>query len=357
MQPDTLFSGSVPVDTTITRADLDPVAAADSAGVSMAEATGEAVDTVQGFVDTFYASLPRVAVAVVVFLFFWLVARGVKSLIHRVTPGPTDAPIGIVLGRVATAFLLVFGVLVGLVVIFPTFTITGLVGALGIGGLALGFAFQDTFSNLLAGVFILLRQPFRVGDEIVSGDFVGTVESIETRATFIRTYDGRRVIIPNSQIYSDPVQVITAYGLLRSEYDVGIGYGDDIDTAKRIALETLRGVEGVLEEPAPDVLTWDLAGSSVNLRVRWWTDPARASVVQTRDRVLARVAQAMARGGIDLPFPTQVVLFHDQTEETDGDRTRQREGWPAGDDPPRPARRADAERRGDGATGAPPAAA
>ena len=355
MQTDTLFSGSVVRDTVVTAAEA--AAQADTAAVDFVEATGQAVGTVQGYVDAVYRALPALAVAVLVFVLLWLVARGVRGIIHRVTPGPVDSPIGIVLGRLATAFLLLLGVLIGLVLVFPGFTIAGLVGALGVGGLVLGFAFQDIFQNLLAGVLLLLRQPFRVGDEIVSGDYVGRVESIETRATYIRTYDGRRVIIPNSQIYSDPVQVITAYGLLRSEYDVGIGYGDDIDTAKRIALETLRGVEGVLEEPAPDVLTWDLAGSSVNLRVRWWTDPARASVVQTRDRVLARVAQAMARGGIDLPFPTQVVLFHDQTEETDGDRTRQREGWPAGDDPPRPARRADAERRGDGATGAPPAAA
>ena len=342
---DTLFSGSVVQDTVITEGQAR--AAADTAVVDLATATGEAVDTVQGFADAFYATLPRIAVALLVILAFWGVASGVRRIVHRVTPGPTDSSIGIVLGRLAYAALIALGVLIGLVVVFPTFTVGGLVGALGIGGIALGFAFQDIFQNLLAGVLILLREPFRVGDEIVSGDYVGTVEAIETRATFIRTYDGRRIIIPNSQIYSEPVQVITAYHIVRSEYDVGIGYGDDIDAAKAIARDVLRTAEGVLEEPAPDVLTWDLAGSTVNLRLRWWTDPTRATVVATRDRVLQAVAKRMAEGGIDLPFPTQVVLFHDQTEETDGDRTRQREGWPAGDHPPRPARLLDAT-RGDG---------
>ena len=349
MQADTLFTGEIVQDTIITEADL-AAAPADTAAVDFAEATGEAVDTVQGFVDSFFAALPGVAVALIVFAFFWLISRGVRGIIHRVTPGPVNSPIGIVLGRVATAFLLVLGVLIGLVVVFPTFTITGLVGALGIGGVVIGFAFQDTFSNLLAGILILLRQPFHIGDEIVSGEYVGTVESIETRATFIRTYDGRRVIIPNSQIYSEPVQVITAYGMVRSDYDVGIGYGDDIERAKEIALGTLSGIEGILKDPAPDVLTWDLAGSSVNLRVRWWTDPTRANVVRVRDRVLVSITEAMAAESIDLPFPTQVVLFHDQTEETDGDRTRQREGWPAPKDGPAPrsARLADLDHRGDG---------
>ena len=323
---DTLFSGELVQDTVITTADV--AAEPDTAAVSVTEATTEALDTVQGFVDGFFATLPRLAVALLVFAVFWGIAKLIRGVVHRVTPGPVNSSIGIVLGRLAYAGILLVGLLVALVVVVPTFTVGGLVGALGIGGVAIGFAFQDIFQNLLAGILILIRQPFREGDEITSGAYTGTVEAIETRATFIRTYDGRRVIVPNSQIYSDPVTVITAYDMVRSEYDVGIGYGDDIDTAKRIALETVKGIDGVLQDPAPDVLTWDLAGSSVNLRVRWWSDPRRKNVVHLRDAVLRRVSQDLLGAGIDLPFPTQQILFHDQTEATDGDRRAQREGWP-----------------------------
>jgi small-conductance mechanosensitive channel len=164
------------------------------------------------------------------------------------------------------------------------------------------------------------------------------VEAIETRATYIRTYDGRRIIIPNGDVYTKPVTVISAYDMLRSEYDVGIGYGDDLGRAKQVALEAIRTVDGVLAEPAPDVLVWELGESAKNIRLRWWTTPQRGDVLRIRDQVLKAVAEAISGAGMDLPFPTQVVLFHDQTEETDGDRTRQREGWPAGDNPPRPRR-------------------
>ena len=211
-----------------------------------------------------------------------------------------------------------------------------LVSVLGIGGVAIGFAFKDIFQNLLAGILILLRRPFRIGDEITTGGFTGTVEAIETRATFIRTYDGRRVIIPNGDVYTKPVTVISAYDMLRSEYDVGIGYGDDLADGQGVALEAIKRVDGVLADPAPDVLVWELGESSKNIRIRWWTQPARGDVLRIRDAVLKEVAEAIAGAGMDLPFPTQVVLFHDQTEETDGDRTRQREGWPAGKNPPRP---------------------
>ena len=292
--------------------------------------------TIDDLVDSFLAALPLLAIALLVVAAFWLIAKGVRSLVQRTTQGRRGSNIGQVLGRLAYFVIIIAGVLVAMTIVFPSVTPGSLIAGLGIGGVALGFAFQDVFQNLLAGILILLREPFRVGDEITSGAYTGTVEAIETRATFIRTYDGQRVIIPNSQIYTEPVSVITAYDMVRSQYDVGIGYGDDIAEAKRIALETVRAVEGVLDDPAPDVLTWDLAGASVNLRIRWWSDPTRGNVVRLRDAVLHAVKDALSGAGIDLPFPTQVVLLHDQTEETDGDRTRQREGWPAGESPPRP---------------------
>ncbi|MDD1449823.1 mechanosensitive ion channel family protein [Sphingomonas sp. H160509] len=221
---------------------------------------------------------------------------------------------------------MLLGVLIAVTVAFPSVTPAKLFSVLGVGGVAIGFAFKDIFQNLVAGILLLIRHPFRAGDEITSGTFTGTVESIETRATYIRTYDGKRIIVPNSIIYTEPVTVITAYGRLRSQYDVGIGYGDDVGRARAIALKAVKSIDGVLADPAPDVLLWDLAGSSQNLRVRWWSKPHRGDVVALRDRVLQTVAEALAAGGIDLPFPTQVVLLHDQTEATDGNRTKQREG-------------------------------
>ncbi|MEO7827125.1 MAG: hypothetical protein ABIR60_08300, partial [Allosphingosinicella sp.] len=100
--------------------------------------------------------------------------------------------------------------------------------------------------------------------------------------------------------------------------------------------QAIGSVEGVLSDPAPEVLPWVLDASSVNLRARWWANSAKVDQVNVRARVILAVFQKAKEMGVDLPYPTQVVLFHDQTEETDGDRTAQREGWPAGLNPPRP---------------------
>ncbi len=301
--------------------------------------TGRIWDTVNGMVNGLLAMLPLIGAGLLVFLLFWVLAAVLRRAVQNVASRRLEFPdAATAFGRLTYVAILLLGVLVAITVAFPTMTPARLFSGLGIGGVAIGFAFKDIFQNLLAGILILVRQPFRVGDEITTGSFTGVVESIQTRATFIRTYDGQRVIVPNSNIYTEPVVVITAYDLLRSQYDVGIGYGDDLSKARTVARDAVASVEGVLADPAPDVLVWDLAGSSQNLRVRWWTQPQRATVVQVRDRVLQAVAEALAGAGIDLPFPTQVVLFHDQTEDIDGDRSRQREGWPAGDAPPAPRR-------------------
>jgi small conductance mechanosensitive channel len=114
------------------------------------------------------------------------------------------------------------------------------------------------------------------------------------------------------------------------DYDIGIGYSDDVDRARGVILNPVRSPEGVLAEPAPDVLLMDLAPSSPNLRVRWWiAPPRRADALDARDKVLTAVKHQLTAHGIDLPCPTQHTHFHDQTEDSDGDHGRQREGWPA----------------------------
>lgn len=285
--------------------------------------------------DGFLAMIPLLVAGLVVFLLLLIVAKVGRYLLERGLARTSNRSAAAAIGRIVYILLIGLAVLVGVTVAFPSMTPGRLVSTLGIGGIAIGFAFKDIFQNLLAGILLLLRHPFRVGDEITTGEFTGTVEAIETRATFIRTYDGRRIIIPNGDVYTKPVIVISAYDMLRTEYDVGIGYGDDLGQAREVALAAICRVEGVLSEPAPDVLVWELGESTKNIRLRWWTNPARADVLRIRGAVLKEVAEAISSAGMDLPFPTQVVLFHDQTEETDGDRTRQREGWPPGDNPPR----------------------
>jgi small conductance mechanosensitive channel len=273
--------------------------------------------------------LPNIVIAALVFLLFLLIAWLTRKLVLHFHSGKQN--LVTVLARIAQWALILLGTLLAVTIAFPSFTPGNLISALGITGIAIGFAFKDIFENFLAGILILITEPFVIGDQIVFGNFEGTIEEIETRATKMRTYDGRMVIIPNSDLYKGSFIVNTAYPTRRLQYDVVIGNGDDIATAKKVMLDVLAKLDGVEKDPAPDALVMDYAAAGVAIRIRWWIKPPRrADVVAMQDVVLAKVKGALTEKGIDLPYPTHQVLFHDQTEETDGDRRRQREGWPAG---------------------------
>lgn len=280
------------------------------------------------------ARSPQLLLAAIVFIVFYFAARGIKTLVARFTEQRRRTKsLGLVLGRLTQGGIIIGGLLVALIIVFPSFKPADLIQLLGISSVAIGFAFRDILQNFLAGILLLLTEPFKIGDQIIFNNFEGTVEDIQTRATTIKTYDGRRIVIPNGNLFINAVTVNTAFDKRRLEYDVGIGYGDDIDQAKTLILEALKVIEEVLTDPAPDVLVVALADFSVNLRVRWWIEPPRRSdVLDVQDRVLSAIKKTLNENGIDLPFPTRQILFHNQTEETDGDPSRQREGWPVGKD-------------------------
>ncbi len=297
--------------------------------INLSPALTRAHDVVNGLV----LAVPSLAVGFLVFVAFALFGVGVKSLVARATEARlhTHRNAGAAVGRLAQGLVIFVGLLVALSVALPSFKPGDVVQLLGISSVAIGFAFRDILQNFLAGILLPITQPFRIGDQIVARGHEGTVEDIQTRATFIRTYDGRRVVIPNADLFTDTVVVNTAFAHRRLEYDIGIGYADDVERARALILKTVQSLDEVLSDPAPDVLLMDLAGSSVNLRARWWiAPPQKADALDARDRVLSAIKSAPTAAGVDLPFPTQQVLWHDQTETTDGDRSRQREGWPAG---------------------------
>ena len=286
----------------------------------------------RAMLNDFIIQLPNLVLALIVFVIFFLIARAIKRVVKNLTRDRREARnLGMVLGRLAQGATILIGLFVALSIVIPSLRAGDLVQLLGVSSVAIGFAFRDILQNFLAGILILLTEPFQIDDQIVFKDFEGTVENIQTRATTIRTYDGRRIVIPNSELFTNSVIVNTAFGHRRLEYDIGIGYGDDIDEARRLILEAMHQTNGVLEDPAPDAIVVALAGSSVNIRARWWVaPPRRADVLIMQDRVLTNIKNTLTAHGIDLPFPTQQILFHDQTEATDGDRAHQREGWPAG---------------------------
>jgi small-conductance mechanosensitive channel len=299
----------------------------------------QALDRLQSLGNSAATILPGLLLGLVVFGLGLLLVRGVRAGVTRAASlREASAGSAAVLGRIAGGLATLVVFLVAAAVAFPSVSAADLFNLLGIGGVAIGFAFRDVLQNLLAGVLILLTRPFRIGDQIRHGSQEGTVEDIWVRATVLRTYDNRRILIPNASLFTDKIEVITAYEKRRLQFPLTIGNGDQIAEARDIIARALRATPGVMADPAPEALVTGLGTAGVDMVVRFWINPPRRrEAVDALDGAIEAVKLALTEAGLDLPFPTTQVLFHDQTEETDGDRARQREGWPAaGRRSPRP---------------------
>jgi small-conductance mechanosensitive channel len=256
--------------------------------------------------DTYYL----VGSILLIVVGFRLVNLGFEQYSEHVVPVEDQerlAPLLTLLRRIAIVFLVTTGV----IVILSHFgvNVTALTASLGIAGLALSLAAQDTLSDAISGFIILIDQPFRVGDriEIAEENTWGDVVEIGTRTTRIRTRDNRLVIVPNSIIGTSQVVNYTYPDPeFRVQTHVGIGYGADIEQARRIIIETVRQVPGVLPDRPVDALYNEMGDSAMVFRVRWWIE-SYADTRRIYDRVHTALQQALDANGVDMPFPTQTV--------------------------------------------------
>lgn len=274
------------------------------------------IEKLDTWVDGTIKALPNIAIGILVFIAFLFISKWLGRLVKRMLKNKGRSNFGDLLGSFTRYLIMIFGIALTLTIVAPSLSPGDLISGLGVSSVAIGFAFQDILQNWLAGIIILLRQPFEIGDQIIVDQYEGTVEKIKTRATIITTYDGKRVVIPNNTVYNNSVTVITAHDLIRSQYDVGLGYDENYMEAMKILKETVENIEGVSSEKPVETLVWDQADSWLTIRVRWWTQSERANVVKIWSKVLHDTQKAMDDAGIDLPFPTQVEIqnAHDLKE-------------------------------------------
>ena len=250
--------------------------------------------------DSAVARLPSLILAVVVFFLFYVLSIVAGQLIRRATSGHR-ANLGTVFSRLVGAVTVLLGFLVAISIVAPSFQAGDLIKLLGIGSVAIGFAFQNILQNFLAGLLLLWVEPFRVGDEIKIEPFEGTVEEIQTRATIMKTYDERRVVIPNAELFTHPVTVNTASDVRRWEYNFTVTGIQDIAETRSLIVAAMRGAPGTLSDPAPEALISDLSdlnAGTFKIRALWWTRSTRQHQMLTSyDAILTAIQRALRHTG------------------------------------------------------------
>lgn len=174
--------------------------------------------------------------------------------------------------------------------------------------LAVGLAMQNVIQNFVAGVFIFVDRPFRIGDWIEWDEFSGSVEDISLRVTRVRTFDNELLTVPNSELTDQTIKNPVQADRLRVKFLFGIGYADDIDRATSIILEEAEHHAEILDDPGPGVRLTELADSFIGLQSRIWIgDPSRADFVRIRGEYVKNVKERFDQEDIEIPFPQRDI--------------------------------------------------
>lgn len=235
-----------------------------------------------------------------------LVRRLIKASSERLI---RNLSLQLLLVQMSAVAVWVVGILIACTLVFPSLRLGDLIGLLGLSSVAVGFAFQDIFKNFLAGILLLLNEPFRVNDQIIINNYEGTVESITLRSTQIRTYQDERVVIPNAIVFTSPVHVLTHYPSRRTDVAIGLDYQTPLPKARQVLINALGAVDGVLAKPAVEVDIVGFGDSAINLVVRYWTLPQKVQVRRIQSEAIVALKQACDDAGLTIPYPIRTLYL------------------------------------------------
>ncbi len=271
----------------------------------------------------FLGILPGLIAAVVIFFITLyiagLVSRGVRrGLLRR----SVNSQAVLLMTNISRWTVLTLGVIVALQQV--GFNLTAFLTGLGIVGFTIGFALQDVSKNFIAGLLMLIQQPFSIGEAISVAGFGGKVITIDLRATEMHTWDGQVVLIPNATIFTSPITNYSRAVRRRVDIAIGVSYTSDMEKVRSIALGAIRGIPGLLEDPAPQLLFQGFGSSTIDLILYYWINTGQNDPFVAKDAGLVAIYSAFQSAGIEMPFPTQTLLF--QRQAIAGDSYRPGEG-------------------------------
>lgn len=283
-----------------------------------------AISSVDNLITSFVEQLPLVAAGIIVLFFFWLLARIIKgAFLAASNRANLDYRLRILISRIVGVAVFVLGIFTALTIIIPSFRFGDLVAGLGFTSFIVGFATKDILNNLLSGVLILWKEPFKIGDYIFVKDRQGKVEYIGVRATTLRMDDGEKILMPNGDMYSNPLTIRGAGAERRMTLKISIGYEAEIEFAKTSICKIVGEAEGVVGEPSPTVYVTDLAAEGVDLSIYFWIDTDENNPMAVFDRVATGIKKTLGKSGVKLYPANQVVVQKADAEQPPEENKRE----------------------------------
>jgi len=281
--------------------------------MNLKDVTTTVFDKVKSWAETGIELLPNIALAIVVILIGYVAARFVSKYAEKyISKISGNKTIGSFLGKLFFIGILVLAAMLALSVMNLDKTISSILAGLGIVGLALGFAFQDTAANLMSGIYISFKQPFKLGDIIeTTNGHMGKVLDINLRVTKLELFDGPIVFVPNKYLFQDYFINYTEKGRRRYRLECGVSYGSDLEKVEKVAISAVEGIEDRIPDEDVTIHWKEFGASSINFSVNVWMEynQTHSKYIQTRNQAIKALKKAFDENDITIPFPIRTLDF------------------------------------------------
>lgn len=267
-----------------------------------------ALDEVQAKLVRLIASLPLLAVAIlIVVLASWLggFISGRMRLVKRLSRH--NPYMDGLLRNVVKTLVLLGGVLIALDLLGATSLVGAVLGSAGVVGLVLGFAFKDIAENYVSGILLSIRQPFAPGDYVRIDSNEGKIVALTSRATILITLDGLNLQLPNALVFKSVITNYSRNPRRRFDFTTVVDTRSSWNDAMDIGIGAIRGVEGVLGDPAPSALIRDISNDGATMQYFGWIDQRNNDLSKTRSEAMRQVRRALRKTGIVPPSPVQSI--------------------------------------------------
>lgn len=266
-----------------------------------------ALDKIQEWIEIFIGHIPNMAVAILIFILFFILARYSKKWTTKLfDPTKNDVIKNLSTGLVYYC-IIGLGIFIILDVLQLKTAVTSLLAGVGIIGIALGFAFQDIAANFLSGIILAYRRPFDILDIIQSGEYIGTVTQINIRDTVLRTYQGQEVVVPNKTVIQNPIINYTHLGQRRIDLSFRVSFTENLADVKEISLSALKPIKQIIRRDEINFAYIDFGHSFVNFEVRFWIKFRKeADFINSRTLAIIEIKKALDKNGISLPFEVRI---------------------------------------------------
>jgi len=264
------------------------------------------IELLNKWIQSFQDNLPQFIAGLVVLLVSLYLARLVSRLTRRsLERRHSDPEISMLIERLVRWGVIILGIVLALEQAGQD--VTTLITGLGILGFTVGFALQDVSANVLSGILLLSEQPFSIGDSIEVAGNGGVVAAVNLRATRMTAFDGRKLVVPNRDILTNPIINYSRAKRRRIELDMGVAYDSDLVRVRQVILDAILKIEGVLQDPAPELVYNQFGDTTIHFTLYYWVDLKVVDFFEATSRGVMEIKSALDAVGLGISFPVQVV--------------------------------------------------